>query len=143
MRLVNTKIAGPTLAPKQIRRIQTRMAELMITELDRDAEVTSVLVEQPVIRGWAVAGRPALVAAHVDAKITAGIASLAQKAHLIRAANTLLKQVLGGDLAVETYVTIAEIPGDAWGYDGQSQAERLGLKTHRRRPAPSHQTRKL
>ncbi len=143
MPFVNIKIAGPTLAPEQIRRIQTRMAELMVTELDRHAEVTSVLVEQPAIRGWAVGGRPVLVAAHVDAKITAGTATLVQKAGFIRAANTLLKQVLGGDLDAATYVTIAEIPGDAWGYDGQSQAELLKLSTHRRRSAPSSQTRKL
>ena len=120
MSFVNIKVAGPTLAPEQIRRLQIRTVELMVGELDRAPEVASVLVEQPAIGGWAVGGRPALVAAHVDAKITAGIATPAQKAGFIRAANTPLKQLLGGDLAVATYVTITEIPVDAWGYDGRS-----------------------
>jgi 4-oxalocrotonate tautomerase len=126
MPFVNIRIAGPTLAPEQIRRLQLRTTEIMVTELGRTPQVTSVLVEQPAISGWAVGGRPALVAAHVDAEITAGTATPAQKAAFIHATNTLLKQVLGADLAVVTYVTVVEIPGDAWGYDGRTQTERLG-----------------
>lgn len=128
MPFVNVKVAGPTFAPEQVRRLQLRTSELMVSELDRDPAVISILVEQPAISGWSVSGRAALVAAHVDAKITTGTATPEQKANFIRAANQLVKQVLGGDLAVATYVTVTEIPADSWGYDGLTQAERIAAK---------------
>jgi phenylpyruvate tautomerase PptA (4-oxalocrotonate tautomerase family) len=96
MPFVNIKVAGPTLAPEQIRRLQARTAELAVTELACTLEVTSVLIEQPAIGGWAVNGRPALVAAHIDAKITVGTARPAAKFQPM-----------------------------IWGYDGPTQAERL------------------
>jgi len=36
----------------------------------------------------------------------------------------LLKSVVGAAPPVATYVVIDEVPGDAWGYDGLTQAHR-------------------
>lgn len=124
MPFINVKIAGPTLAPEQVRRLQTGVTEMMAGVLRKKPELTSVLVEQLPPSGWSIGNRPASLAAHLDAKITEGTNTPDEKARFIVEANALLKAVLGPTLPVATYVVVDEIPGDAWGYDGLTQAHR-------------------
>ena len=61
--------------------------------------------------------------ASMQALITAGTNSAAEKADFIFAANKLLTAT-GGPGAAPTYVALHEIPAESWGYDGETQAAR-------------------
>jgi 4-oxalocrotonate tautomerase len=124
MPFIRITASGSTLAPEQILRLQTEMTELMSSGLGKKANLTSVLVEQPSVAGWAIGGSTARVAVHVDATITAGTNSPDEKARFIEQTMKLLKHVFGGELNPATYVVIAEVPAQSWGYDGRTQESR-------------------
>jgi 4-oxalocrotonate tautomerase len=124
MSFVNIKISGPTLAPEQICRLQQRTTSLMADVLGKKTELNSVLVEQTAITGWSLGATSAWVTAHVDAKVAAGTYTPEGKASFIAEVNALLRQILGAELPIASYVAIDEIPDDAWGYDGLTQEHR-------------------
>jgi 4-oxalocrotonate tautomerase len=124
MPFIRITASGSTLAPEQILRLQTEMTELMSSVLGKKANLTSVLVEQPAVAGWAIGGFTARVAVHVDATITAGTNSPEEKARFIEQTMKLLKHVFGGELNPATYVVLAEVPAQSWGYDGRTQESR-------------------
>jgi 4-oxalocrotonate tautomerase len=125
MPFVRITISGPTLAPQQVSLLQLEMTELMASVLGKRADLTSVLVEQAASAGWAIGGTPAKVAVHVDATITAGTNSAAEKGRFIEDTMRLLKSVLGSELHPATYVVVTEVPANSWGYDGRTQESRL------------------
>jgi 4-oxalocrotonate tautomerase len=124
MPFIRITALGPTLAPEQILRLQTEMTELMASVLGKKANLTSVLVEQPAVAGWAIGGSAARVAVHVDATITAGTNSPEDKARFIEQTMKLLKHVFGGELSPATYIVITEVSAQSWGYDGRTQESR-------------------
>ncbi len=131
MPLVRIALAGtdPTLA--QVADLQRRMTALMADLLGKQAGLTVVTVERQPAAGWSVGGVvPAggAVLAHVEAFITAGTNSAAQKAAFVRAAHDALATVLG-PLASPTYVLVQELPAGDWGYDGATQAARRAAST--------------
>jgi 4-oxalocrotonate tautomerase len=128
MPFINVKVAGMTMAPEHARRIQKDVTALMANVLGKKAELTSVLVEQVPASGWSIGGQPLTVAAHLDAKVTAGTNTAEEKSRFIGEACALLKAVLGPELPIATYVVVDELPGDAWGYDGLTQAHRAAAK---------------
>jgi 4-oxalocrotonate tautomerase len=129
MPFISIKIAGPTLAPEQVSLLQDSTTNLMANVLGKKPELTSVLVEQVAVQGWSVGRRHVHVAAHLDAKITAGTNTPDQKARFIAEANALLRSVLGDELPVASYVVIDEVAGDAWGYGGLTQEHRRQAAT--------------
>jgi 4-oxalocrotonate tautomerase len=124
MPFVRMTVSGPALAPEQVSLLHTEMTELMASTLGKRADLTSVLVEQVAIAGWAIGGTPVRVAVHVDATITAGTNSPEQKARFIEETMRLLKSV-GPELHPATYVIVTEVPASSWGYDGRTQESRL------------------
>lgn len=124
MPFVNIKVAGPTLAPEQVQRLQQGAVRLMAEVMRKKPELTAVLVERVDAAGWSVGGEPARAAAHLDVKVTAGTNTEAEKARFVADAMRLLRDVLGGDLNPVAYAVVHEVPGDAWGWDGRTQAER-------------------
>lgn len=127
MPFINVRISSPDLTPEQTLRIQHNVTTLMSEILGKKAELTSVLVEQVVDGSWSIGGKPTELAAHLDATITAGTNTVAEKAHFIEEAHRMLKTLFGPKLPIATYVVIDEISADAWGYDGQTQAYRAAL----------------
>lgn len=124
MPFVHIRVAGPRLAPEQVEKLQREATALMAGIMRKKEELTSVLVEQAEISGWAIGGAAVPVAAHLDVKVTQGTNTGEEKARFIKAANDLLKSVLGSQLPVATYVVVHEIPSTAWGYDGLTQEAR-------------------
>jgi 4-oxalocrotonate tautomerase len=125
MPFIRITASGPTLAPEQVSRLQNEMTELMAAVLRKNADLTSVLVEQPAVGGWAIGRAPARTAVHVDATVTAGTNSPEEKARFIDRTMRLLRSVLGAELSPATYVVVTEVPAQAWGYDGRTQESRL------------------
>ena len=125
MPFVRMTVSGPALAPTQVSLLHREMTELMASILGKRSDLTSVLVEQPAMAGWAIGGMSVGVAAHVDATITAGTNSPEQKARFIDNTMTLLRSVLGPGLHSATYVVVTEVAANTWGYDGRTQESRL------------------
>ncbi len=128
MPFVNIKVAAAQLTAEQIRRLQEDATDLMANVLSKSPELTAVLVEQVTKEGWSVGRKAVGIAAHLDAKVTAGTNTPEQKALFVAKANRLIHEVLGNDLPLATYVVIDEIPGNAWGYDGLTQDHRRDAK---------------
>ena len=125
MPFVRITVSGPALAPEQVSLLHTEMTELMASTLGKRADLTSVLVEQVAIAGWAIGGTPMKIAVHLEATITAGTNSPEQKARFIGKTMRLLTSVLGSELNPATYIVVNEVPANAWGYDGRTQESRL------------------
>lgn len=125
MPFIRVTVPGSTLAPKQVRLLQEEITQLMAAVLGKRADLTSVLVEQPVTADWAIGGTAVKVAVHVEATITAGTNSPEQKAGFIEKTMRLLASVLGSELNPATYIVVNEVPANAWGYDGRTQESRL------------------
>jgi 4-oxalocrotonate tautomerase len=124
MPIVRITYAGEALAPERISHLHDEVTNLMSSVLDKKAQLTSVLVEQVAIVGWAIGGAQPAVAVHVDATITAGTNSAEEKARFIDGAMTLLRSVFGEELSPATYVVVSEVPAQSWGYDGRTQESR-------------------
>ena len=127
MPFINVKIAGPQLQPVQTAAIQQGITSLMATVLNKNAELTAVLVEQTALPGWTIGNRVPARAAHVDAIVSAHTNTPEQKAQFIDEANALLQRVLGAELPLVTYVVIHGVPQDSWGYGGLTQAHRAKM----------------
>lgn len=126
MPLVRIALAGTKPTPAQVAELQRRMTALMADLLGKQAGLTVVTVGRQPAASWSVGGVAAAgtaTLAHVEAFITAGTNSAAQKAAFIRAAHGALATVLG-PLTSPTYVLVQELPAGDWGYDGATQAAR-------------------
>lgn len=127
MPFVNVKVTED-LDGAKIARLQRGITALMADVLGKKAALTSVLIESVSAMGWTVDAEPVPRAAHLDAKVTKGTNSVEEKARFIDAAHALMGDVLGPGLPLATYVVVDEVPGDAWGYAGQTQASRASLR---------------
>ena len=109
------------------RRATDVMAEVLAKR--RDLVAVEIVEREPGC--WFIGGRSLVGAqgksAYVEAKITEGTNSPSQKAEAVLALNAMLKDVLG-NVEQASYVTLHEVPADAWGYDGRTQASRMAEK---------------
>lgn len=126
MPFVHIRIGGPKLSAPQIAALQEGATRLMADVLRKKAELTAVLVEEHGVGGWSVGDAPVPSAAHLEATVTAGTNGADEKAAFIQAAHALLRTTLEQDLPLATYVVVAEIDGESWGYGGLTQAARAG-----------------
>ena len=128
MPFVNIKIAGLTLAPEQVQRLQSEATRLMAEVMRKNFQLTAVQVEQVAASGWTVGGVPVKTAAHLDVKVTGGTNTADEKRRFIAEATDLLRTVVGPTLNPVTYVVVDEIAADTWGYGGMTQAARAGAR---------------
>jgi 4-oxalocrotonate tautomerase len=91
--------------------------------LRKNPQLTSVLVEQTPVQGWSIGDARVARAAHLDVKVTSGTNTAEEKARFVARAHALMTQILG-TLPDATYVVVHEIAADAWGYGGETQAQR-------------------
>ena len=125
MPFVNIKVAGPTLAPEQIQRLQREATRLMADVMHKKHELTAVVVEQVDASRWTVGAAPVRAAAHLDVKVTAGTNTADEKRRFVAEVVQLFRAVVGPALNPVCYVVVHEIAADAWGYDGRTQADRV------------------
>ncbi|MGB4063038.1 MAG: hypothetical protein WBK19_04370 [Azonexus sp.] len=123
MPLINITLAGPSLAPSTIQHLQQETTRLMQRILRKEAALTVVSVTQVPASAFTANGQAVGVAASLQALITAGTNSAAEKADFIFAAKSLLTVAIGPSTA-PIYVALHELPAESWGYDGQTQAAR-------------------
>jgi len=95
--------------------------------LRKDARLTSVAVRYVAPEHWVVGGT-ALDAQRkasffLDVRVTAGSNTREEKARYIAAVFARMGELLG-PLHQASYVHVHDVPADAWGYGGRSQAHR-------------------
>lgn len=127
MPLINITLAGTSLAPSTIQHLQQETTRLMQSILRKEAALTVVSVATLPAGAFSANGQPVAVAASLQALITAGTNSAAEKADFIFAAKSLLTVAIGPS-AAPIYVALHELPAESWGYDGETQAARKAGK---------------
>ena len=123
MPLINITLAGASATPSTIQHLQQETTRLMQSILHKDAALTVVSVTQLPAGACSANGQAVAVVASLQAMITAGTNSAAEKADFIFAAKSLLTAAIGPS-AAPVYVALHELPAESWGYDGQTQAAR-------------------
>lgn len=107
MPFIHLKVAGPTLAPEQVRRLQQLMTALSDQALGTVSGPAAILIEPVAVAGWSIDAQPVQIVAHVAIE---GVAddppAEPQKARLIQETSALLKRVLGAPLENMSFVVI-------------------------------------
>lgn len=127
MPLINITLAGASLASSTIQHLQQETTRLMQSILSKEAALTVVSVTQLPAGAFSADGQAVTAAASLQAMITAGTNSAAEKADFVFAAKSLLTVAIGPSTA-PIYVALHELPAESWGYDGQTQAARKAGK---------------
>jgi len=127
MPFINIKLEGQSLTDRQKQELHSRTTDLMSEIMNKKPEVTSVLIEEVPAGNWAIGKKgiaeSSLSTAHIDIKVTKGTNTKDEKADMISASISMLKEVVG-EIPEATYVIIDEIASDAWGFDGLTMEER-------------------
>lgn len=126
MPFLDIRLAGPCL-PENIERFAARMTDLVVEVLRKQREVTAAVVHCVAPQHWHVGGRTVSTDGRatffVEANITAGTSTSQEKAAFVAAAFIAGESILG-KIDAASYVIVREIPADAWGYQGLTQAAR-------------------
>jgi len=114
----------PVPSPEQAGTLARGITDAMVEVAEKRRDLTSVRIADARAACWTIGGESCPGAtAYLDVKITAGSNSREEKAALLRRLHRLLVDTLG-ELAEASYIVIHELPADAWGYAGRSQASR-------------------
>ena len=107
MPFIHMKVAGPTLAPEQIRRLQRHMTALSDQTFGSVSGPAAVLIQTVAIAGWSIDAEPVQVVAHVELEAPPELAPKGrQKALLIQETSALLRRVLGEPMENVSFVVI-------------------------------------
>lgn len=102
---------------------------LMAGVLGKRRDLTSVLVTEvpDAERIWTVGDAFQPQAAVVEAFITQGTNTAAEKADFIARMDAAVRRVLP-HVSPATYVVLNEVAADSWGWGGRTQADRAGTQ---------------
>jgi 4-oxalocrotonate tautomerase len=112
MPLIHITLAGPSVPPVTIERLQQETTRLMQTILRKEAALTVVCISQLPAGACAANGLSVSAAASLQAMITAGTNSTAEKAAFVAAAKAMLTGAIGPSDA-PMYVMLHELPADS------------------------------
>jgi len=127
MPFVHIKVSGPSLSAPKAARLRERATELMEQVMRKKFALTVVAVEQSPPGSWSVGGQQVGAAAFMEVKVTQGTNTAQEKSRFIAEAMNMLREVIGPELDPVAYVVVHEVPAEAWGYDGFTQAHRAQL----------------
>ncbi|MGV0997885.1 MAG: tautomerase family protein [Fluviibacter sp.] len=126
MPFIRISLAGAPPTQAQLHQLQAQTTKLMAEILGKRPEVTVVAVESIASPNWSVGGQAVSEVnslAQMEAFITAGTNTEAEKSAFIEAAYQMLCSILSAELS-PVYVLVIEVDHASWGYDGKTQAYR-------------------
>lgn len=125
MPFVRITLGAHGLTPEERADLARTATTLMAEVLGKKRELTSVLVAAvpDPEHIWTVGDVFQPEAAVAEAFITQGTNTAAEKADFIARMDAALRAILP-HVAAATYVIVHEVPGEAWGWGGRSQAAR-------------------
>ena len=124
MPFINVKVL-PSVSQDDRSRLAEGVVALMVTVLGKRREATSVLVEELAGALWTIGNIPVTSAVHIDVKVTKGTNSVEQKRAFLAGVFELVRDIFGSGIPPYSYTVIHEVDGDAWGYDGKLQSDRM------------------
>jgi 4-oxalocrotonate tautomerase len=122
-----TVLIGGAPDPARDAAVAEALAGLTEDILGKDRTLTSVAIAHLPETQWFVGG--ATLAAHartsffLDVRVTQGTNTADEKARYVAAVFARARDLLGA-LHEASYVHVHEVPADAWGYGGRTQAAR-------------------
>jgi 4-oxalocrotonate tautomerase len=126
MPFLDIRLSAPCL-PEKVAQIATRMTDLTVEILGKRRGVTAAVVQCVAPGHWTVGGESLNAAGSgsffMETNVTEGTNTPEQKAAFVAAAFTAAEAILGR-LDAASYVIVREIPANAWGYEGRTQAAR-------------------
>lgn len=137
MPYIRLVVSKPETAPLTAL-LASGIAERTARILRKSPEVTAVTLEFIPPERWFIAGRSlvdlGLHSFWLDVKVTAGTNREQEKCDYLAEVFAFMQEAIG-PLHPESYVLVHEVPGDAYGYAGISQAARqaarLGARAER------------
>jgi len=130
MPFLDIRLSAPCL-PEKVAQIASRLTDLTVEILGKRREVTAAVVQCVAPGHWTVGGESLNVAGSgsffLEVNVTEGSNTAEQKAAFIAAAFDAAEAVLGR-LDAASYVIVREIPAEAWGYQGRTQAARAAAR---------------
>lgn len=128
MPMISIQYATRRSKPELPREIAETARQLSSEILRKDPEVTAVVVEEIDAAKWFIASKSlaehGLASFWLDVRITDGTNTREEKAAFIAATFTKMNKLIG-PLHNESYVHVDDVRGDAYGYGGLTQNERL------------------
>lgn len=115
-------------SPDKAARLVATLTDVTADVLRKKRELTVVAIEALPALHWSVGGAPRPSASPcgflLEITVTQGTNTQDEKAAFVARAFAAIETILG---AVEptSYVVVHEVPADAWGYGGRTQAHRL------------------
>lgn len=129
MPYINIRI-GASLTNEQKNKLYEQTTTLMNTIMNKRREVTIVHIQESESKQWssnaAQLSTNDSIAIYVDIKVTQGTNTSDEKKAMIARSYKMLQDIVGA-IQSACYIVIDEIPGDSWGYGGQTQAMRALL----------------
>lgn len=126
MPFLDIRLSAPCL-PEKVAQIAGRMTDLTVEILGKRREVTAAVVQCVAPGHWSVGGESLNAVGSgsffPEANVSEGTNNPAQKAAFVAAAFAAAEAILGR-LDPASYVIVREIPAQAWGYQGLTQAAR-------------------
>lgn len=126
MPFLDIRLSAPCL-PGKVAQIAARMTDLTVEILGKRREVTSAAVQCVAPGHWMVGGESLNATGRgsffLEVNVTEGTNTPEQKTAFVAAAFAAAEAILGR-LDAASYVIVREIPANAWGYQGQTQASR-------------------
>jgi len=104
-------------------RLATTLTDLTATILHKDPAVLDVAVTYVDPAHWFVNRQPGATAYFVEGRFTEGTNTKDEKAEYIARVHAALDDLLGG-VHPASYVQVAEVHADAYGYGGQTAEQR-------------------
>lgn len=130
MPFLDIRLSAPCL-PEKVAQIAARMTDLTVELLGKRREVTAAVVQCVAPGHWAIGGESLNIAGSasffLEVNVTEGTNTPAQKADFVAAAFAAAEVILG-KLDAASYVIVREIPAEAWGYQGRTQAARAAMR---------------
>ena len=124
---VTITTAGPALSDAQKTALFTETTALLRDVMNKNADLTSIRIDEFPAGNWAIGAETVPAAAQVDIKITAGTNKEPEKAEMIRRVMEMLRRILG-ELPEASYIIIHELDAQSWGYDGKTQHDRAASR---------------
>jgi 4-oxalocrotonate tautomerase len=131
MPFINIRVKGPVISAEQGARIREKATGLLVGILGKKLERIACTLEQDPTTGWSIGGKPVAFAAHLEATVMTGSNTADEKQRFVEQSYALLREELGADLPVVTFVVVREAPGDSWGFGGSTNAHRAEYKPAR------------
>jgi 4-oxalocrotonate tautomerase len=111
---------------KESDELKEKIVEIVLDKttniLNKKREVTSVFVEFVPFSSWSVGGKNSPTF-NLDIKITKGTNTKNEKAEYIKSVYKEFTNLLG-EISIASYITIDEVDGDSWGFEGLTQEYR-------------------